>query len=60
MELHVVLTHFFSCKSTLCNMIVDGMAFRDSYMSWMEKSKKEGKDMLESFADTCRNQKVVI
>lgn len=39
---------------------VDGMAFRDSYMSWVDKSQSESKKMMESFADKCRDQKVSV
>ena len=36
------------------------MAYRESFMNWFDKSKSEEKQMLESFANTCRNNKVSI
>ena len=37
---------------------IDGMAYRDSYTSWFDKSKSDEKQMLDSFAGICRNKKV--
>jgi len=50
---NIVLNHAFIWS-------VDGMAFRDSYMSWVDKSQSESKKMMESFADKCRDQKVSV
>lgn len=34
------------------------MAYYDSFVKWVDKTRKESKTMMESFADTCRNNKV--
>lgn len=34
-----------------------GMAYYESYVNWCDKSKAESKQILESFADTCRSNK---
>ena len=40
-------------------LTADGMAFRNNYMSWLGKSQNETTEILESFANTCRNRKVI-
>ncbi|KAL9989518.1 hypothetical protein ACROYT_G004078 [Oculina patagonica] len=52
-----VFIHAIDMEKRPVVMHPHGMAFRDSYMSWMDRSQKEGKEMLESFANTCKNQK---
>ena len=44
----------------MLNMInlLDGMAYYENFMRWCDKSKNASKEMLESFANTCRNEKV--
>lgn len=34
------------------------MAYYGSFVKWFDKTRNESKTMMESFADTCRNNKV--
>ncbi|XP_074619981.1 universal stress protein in QAH/OAS sulfhydrylase 3'region-like isoform X5 [Acropora palmata] len=34
-----------------------GMAYYDSFVKWFDKTRNQSKTMMESFADTCRNNK---
>ena len=53
------IMYFLLVKHTPFYLYLDGMAYRDSYISWIDKSQSECKKMMESFADKCRNEKVV-
>ena len=35
------------------------MAFREGLEDWLKKSQAEGQKLLESYAKTCRGQKVI-
>ena len=45
-------------KTFFYSIFIDGMAFRDNFTHWLDKSQSEEKQILDSFATTCRNQKV--
>lgn len=53
----IVFIHAIDLEKRPVVMHPHGMAFRDSYMSYIDKSQSECKKMMDCFADQCRNQK---
>lgn len=53
----LVFTHAIEMEKRPVVMHPHGMAFRNNYMSWLGKSQNETKEMMETFANTCRNKK---
>jgi len=53
----IVFVHAIDLERRPIVMHPHGMAYRESFMNWFDKSKSEEKQMLESFANTCRNNK---
>ncbi|XP_068695010.1 universal stress protein in QAH/OAS sulfhydrylase 3'region-like isoform X2 [Montipora capricornis] len=53
----IVFVHAIDVDRRPVVMHPHGMAYYDSYRKWFEKSKIESKNMMDSFAETCRNSK---
>ena len=50
----------FNFYSIILNFFLDGMSYRESYASWFERCKSDEEHMMSSFADICRNKKVLL
>ncbi|XP_074619960.1 universal stress protein in QAH/OAS sulfhydrylase 3'region-like isoform X2 [Acropora palmata] len=53
----IVFVHAIDVERRPVVMHPHGMAYYDSFVKWFDKTRNQSKTMMESFADTCRNNK---